>query len=248
VRSATDLSAVFFGILSLSFFSKVAEMTDKHTHKDWVALRRCKDEHGNEIGRPYYVDVPEGTEGAWHRVKRRQFTMTPGFFIVFLGILMLQGAHFGSNKRSSRKLWQTSPYGLSIPYVQNAMTRNAYEFMHQYIYFTDNSMNIPNSSDGYDPLFKVRYALESIQEGLLKVWTAGKDAAIHKSMIKYMGRTIAWVQYMLAKPIKHGLKVFCICCAISGIMLAYKIYCGKDDCWRKSLGPVPTREFVLHSR
>jgi hypothetical protein len=35
---------------------------------------------------------------------------------------MLQGTHFGSNKRSSRKLWQASPYGLSIPYVWIAMT------------------------------------------------------------------------------------------------------------------------------
>ncbi len=71
--------------------------------------------------------------------------------------------------------------------------------------------------------------MDSILEGLLKVWTAGKDVVIDESMIKYMGRAIAWVQYMPAKPIKHGIKVFCICCAISGIMLAYKIYCGKDD-------------------
>ncbi len=89
MHSATDLSAVFFGILSLSFFSKVAEMTDKYAHKDWVSLRQCKDEHGNEIGRPYYVDVPEGTEGVWHCVKRIKFTLTLGFVLVFLGILML---------------------------------------------------------------------------------------------------------------------------------------------------------------
>jgi hypothetical protein len=79
------------------------------------------------------VDVPEGTEGALHRAKRIKFTVILGFVLVFLGILMLQGAHFGSNKRSSRKLWQASPYGLSIPYVWNAMTRNAYEFMRQHI-------------------------------------------------------------------------------------------------------------------
>jgi hypothetical protein len=78
----------------LSFFSKVAEMTDKYAHKDWVAMRRCKDEHGNEIGRPYYVDVSEGTEGAWDCAKRIKFTVTPGFVLVFLGILMLQGTHF----------------------------------------------------------------------------------------------------------------------------------------------------------
>jgi hypothetical protein len=136
------------------------------------------------------VDVPEGTEGAWHCAKSIKFTVTPGVVLVFLGILMLQGAHFGSNKRISRKLWQASPYGLSIPYVRNAMTWNAYEFMHQHIHFAGNSMNIASGSDGYDPLFKVRYAMKSIQEGLLKVWTAGKDVAIDESMIKYMGRVI----------------------------------------------------------
>ncbi len=27
----------------------------------------------------------------------------------------------------------------------------------------------------------------------------------------------------------HGIKVFCVCCAISGIMLAYEVYCGNKD-------------------
>jgi hypothetical protein len=66
------------------------------------------------------------------------------------------------------------------------------------------------------------------KEGLLKVWSAEKDVAIDESIIKYMGRAIVWVQYMPANPIKHGIKVFCVCCAISGIMLAYNIYCGKE--------------------
>ena len=34
---------------------------------------------------------------------------------------------------------------------------------------------------------------------------------------------------MPAKPIKHDIKVFCVCCAVSGIMLAYKVYCGNKD-------------------
>ncbi len=48
-------------------------------------------------------------------------------------------------------------------------------------------------------------------------------------MIKYCGRAVAFIQYMPAKPIKHGIKVFCVCCAILGIMLAYKVYCGNKD-------------------
>ena len=34
---------------------------------------------------------------------------------------------------------------------------------------------------------------------------------------------------MPAKPIKHGIKVFCICCAVSAIILGFKVYCGKED-------------------
>jgi hypothetical protein len=205
----------------------VAEITENYAHKDWVVERRRKDNDGNEIGRHYYVDVVEGTEGARHHDKEKRFTVSPVFVIVFIGILILNGAHFGSGSRSSRKLWQKIPYGLSIPHVWNAMTRNAYESMRHFIHFADNSLDKPIGSPGYDPLFKVRYALEAIQEGLLKVWSAGKDIAINKSTIKYMGRAIAWVQYMPAKLIKHGIKVFCVCCAVSGIMLAYKVYCGK---------------------
>ncbi len=48
-------------------------------------------------------------------------------------------------------------------------------------------------------------------------------------MIKYCGRAVAFIQYMPAKPIKHGIKVFYVCCAISGIMLAYEVYYGNKD-------------------
>jgi hypothetical protein len=63
------------------------------------------------------VDVLEGTEGPRHHDKEKRFTVSPGFVIVFIGILILNGAHFGLGSRSSHKLWQKSPYGLSIPYV-----------------------------------------------------------------------------------------------------------------------------------
>ncbi len=46
MRSAADLLAIFFGILSLAFFRKVAKMTEKYTHNDWVVERRCKDNDG----------------------------------------------------------------------------------------------------------------------------------------------------------------------------------------------------------
>jgi hypothetical protein len=68
---------------------------------------------------------------------KQQYKICPGFIIVFIGILLLQGAHFVSDKRSSCKLWQCSLYGMSIPYVWNSMRRDAIKFMHQNIHFAD---------------------------------------------------------------------------------------------------------------
>jgi hypothetical protein len=148
---------------------------------------------------------------------------------MWIGILVLQGVHFGSEKRTAQKMWQKPPYGLSIPYVCNLMTRDAYEFLRRNVHFADNSLQQPEGTEGYDPLFKVRDALDVIGKGLRKVWTTGKDIIIDESMIKYCGRAVAFIQYMPAKPIKHGIKVFCVHCAILGIMLAYEVYCGNKD-------------------
>jgi hypothetical protein len=34
---------------------------------------------------------------------------------------------------------------------------------------------------------------------------------------------------MPAKPIKHGIKVFSLCCAATAVMLSFEVYCGKDN-------------------
>lgn len=57
---------------------------------------------------------------------------------------------------------------------------------------------------------------------------AGDRVTIDESMIRYMGRAVAFVQYMPRKPIKHGLKVFAICCSYSAVLLGFEIYCGPE--------------------
>jgi hypothetical protein len=58
--------------------------------------------------------------------------------------------HFGSDKRTSRKMWQKTPYGLSLPYVLNSMSHDAYEFLRRNLHFTDNYKQQPEGSEGYD--------------------------------------------------------------------------------------------------
>jgi len=196
----------------------------------------AKDRDGNEKKKKILVDCPAKTNGSntpgrrHHCDKEKvKYKHTPGYIIVFLGILILNGAHFGSTRRDARKMWRRAPHGISLPYVRNAMSRNAFEFMRRNIHFADNATQKAQGELGYDPLFKVSYPLGVIMKGMRSAWTPGQHVTINESMIRYMGRAVSHVQYMPAKPIKHGIKVFTICCAVSAVLLGFKIYVGKED-------------------
>eukprot|EP00956_Cyclotella_meneghiniana_P031351 scaffold82082_cov70-Cyclotella_meneghiniana.AAC.5 len=67
-------------------------------------------------------------------------------------------------------------------------------------------------------------------ERIRTVWIAGDrvTVTIDESMIRYMGRAIAFIQYMPRKPIKHGIriKVFAVCCSYTGVLLGFEVYRG----------------------
>ena len=44
-----------------------------------------------------------------------------------------------------------------------------------------------------------------------------------------MDRAVSYVQYMPTKPIKHGIKVFVLCCAVSVVLLTFEVYVGNND-------------------
>ena len=68
-----------------------------------------------------------------------------------------------------------------------------------------------------------------MMKGICLVWVAGQHVTIDESMIRYCGRAVSYVQYMPAKPIKHKINVFCICCVVSAIILVFNVYCGKEE-------------------
>ncbi|KAL3757005.1 hypothetical protein ACHAWU_003889 [Discostella pseudostelligera] len=230
-RAATSLSDIFFAIVPMTFFDTIARLTTKYCYKDWVVEKCGRDLNGNVKKRKYLVNCHEATEGARNRgdSQTQKFTITPGFIIAWIGILILNGAHSGAGQRTSRKYWRSPPHGLALPYVMNTMSRNAFEFLRHYIHFADNSKAKAKDEIGYDPLFKVSYPLEVMMGGMRQTWTAGKYITINESMIRYMGRAISYVQYMPAKPIKHGIKVYAACCGYSGVLLAFRVFTGNED-------------------
>jgi len=123
---------------------------------------------------------------------------------------------------------RNTPYGICIPFIQNAMTEHNFKFVRMFPHFADNDKCIRRGNEGYDVLFKVRYVLDVIMKGLDHAWNAGEKVTIDESMIHYNGR-VDFVQYMPRKPIKHGIKVFTICCSVTAVLLGFEIYAGKEN-------------------
>ena len=61
--------------------------------------------------------------------KKNKYNITSGFIICWIVVLKINGAHFGAEKRGTRKLWCRNLYGLSFPYIQNTMTIKSFKFM-----------------------------------------------------------------------------------------------------------------------
>ena len=59
-------------------------------------------------------------------------------------------------------------------------------------------------------------------------WVPGEHVTIDESMIKYMGKAVDFVQYNPLKPIKHGIKVFALCCSKTAYMLGFEVFVGKN--------------------
>ena len=227
----SDLYLLMLGYGKEGDYFNVASKQSKLYANEWVVEKMVKDRDGKPKKKPMLQACDKDTPNARRRNanEKKQFEITPAYVMAWHGILILLGGHLGADKGNIRRAWIKPPQGISFPYIKNGMTRDAFEYMKRYLHFANNDLRKKQGEEGYDPLFKVTPALNLIIKGLRKVWSAGQRITIDESMIKYCGRSVTFVQYMPAKPIKHGIKVFCVCCAESGVLLGFEVYCGKEN-------------------
>jgi hypothetical protein len=60
-------------------------------------------------------------------------------------------------------------------------------------------------------------------------WNVGRVICVDECMVLLKSGLISFIQYMMLKPIKHGLKIFALCCSKSGYLFAFEVYTGKDN-------------------
>ena len=117
--------------------------------------------------------------------------------------------------------WSTEPI-LHNPFVSSIMSRGRYEKLCQFVH-----CSFAAQEDRADKLSKVRPLITLCQENFRRCYAPGRDLAVDEAMIAFDGR-LAWKQYMPKKPVKWGMKLWCLCEATSGYCLAFTVYTGAE--------------------
>ena len=175
-----------------------------------------------------FVPCKKNDEGARHRYqhsKKIWIPFTPGLILAFLSVLIYRSAN---GALTCKQMWAKT-HSTGVAWIRNSITSQAFNQVRRYIHFSDNANMHPKTDSRWHPLQKIKHFMDHVQGNLQKAWTLGKKICVDESMIKYMGRAISWVQYMPAKPIKHGIKVYCLCCAATGMLYAFEIYTGAES-------------------
>ena len=151
--------------------------------------------------------------------------VTVGYLTAWFGILLLMCAQ---GVRCWSMLW-AEEYGFNLPFIQNTMPKNRFEQIRRFIHFVDNKKLPKKGGRNWNPLQKIFPFMEKMLLRFQLGYILGQFLTVDESMIKYKGKQIRFIQYMPAKPIKHGIKVFALCCAETGYLYGCWIYCGKDN-------------------
>jgi hypothetical protein len=139
------LASMFFFIFPLTLFNYIAFRTRAYAYTDWVVPKPRMDRSGQTTKRPILSAVfrKKGEQlpaNARHRcISKKQYKVTANFIIAWIGILLAAGAYCagGDNNRCIKCIYRSSPYGISVPWIQNTMPENAFRFLRNFIHFSN---------------------------------------------------------------------------------------------------------------
>jgi hypothetical protein len=223
-----SLYSLFTFFFQTELLQHIVTQTEKYGKKDWVVEVPGRTKDGEPSKHVTFRQCSRGTPGARHRVKDSKCWWKPtvGYLLAWLGIVIAKGAY--KIDRSPTVFWVNPPYGLSVPWIQNAMPRDAFNQWRYNIHFVDNDTLPKYGERRWSATQKIDYVLAFLMKHLQAAYTLGNKVTIDESMVLYTGRAISWKMYMRDKPISHGIKIFCLGCAYCGVLCAFFVYTGKD--------------------
>ena len=188
-------------LLGDDFFSSVAHATNCN------AVLKSPPAHPDP-GSPYATSDPH-----WH-------VATADDIKAFVGINICMGLKEMSEYSD---YWNTSPV-LNDPFVSSSvMSKRRYEKLCRYLHCA-----VPGEEDAAYKLTKVRPFIIRCDERFDRFFKASQNVSVDEAMIQFNGR-LSWKQYLPMKPVKWGLKLWCLCDASTGYCIRFRVYTGAEE-------------------
>ena len=140
----------------------------------------------------------------------------------YLGINVMMGIHVLPQLDN---YWSSDDY-LGVRGIMAVMSRSRFKKITQYFHINDNTTAVARGERGYDPLHKIRPLLSATSNSFARRYRPGRDLSIDEAMVAFKGRSFM-KQYMPAKPVKWGFKVWTVAEADTGYVSGYDIYTGR---------------------
>ena len=112
--------------------------------------------------------------------------------------------------------------------IKKIMKRDRFDKICQYIHVNDSTQNTPRGQPGHDKLHHVRPVLDCLRQNCLRNYNPHQNTSIDEAMIKFRGR-LAFRQYLPAKPVKYGIKVWMRADPTNGYTNDFQVYTGREQ-------------------
>lgn len=169
----------------------------------------------------------DNKDSDWYDEDGNAIEITVEELKAFLGVQIMMGIIKLPTLRSYFN--EQEPF-LYQPEIAKVFPRNRFLAIMRYIHLNDNE-NLPPRDDPSFKLYRVQPLVDFMKMFCLdtfeQYFPADQELSIDEAMIKYKGR-LSFVQYMPNKPVKRGIKVFCLCDARTGFVLKFDVYVGRQ--------------------
>lgn len=160
--------------------------------------------------------------------KHHTLNLTKEELLAFFGILIIMGFH---ELPSMRLYWSSKP-SFRVEAIANVMSLRRFLLILRFLHLNDNSTMPKKGEPNFDRLYKLRPMLNFLKKRFSDLFSPSRFLSIDESMVAFKGRS-ALKQYIPNKPIKRGFKVWAIACAVTGFLINFDIYEGKDTLRQK---------------
>jgi hypothetical protein len=148
-------------------------------------------------------------------------------FKAWLAIWLYMGMKRQPNMKS---YWMKEGSIFHCPIISRTMSWDRFKALTRCFHITNPTTYVREKGlPDYDKLGQTRWLVDSIRESCKGVWQLGKMCTIDEMMIRYKGTYCPLRQYMLQKPQKWEIKIWCMACSVTKFVWNFAVYCGKTE-------------------